>query len=76
MPERDFGLLPPIRAVAPCLGPGLIDEQQPMRISPVLVGLSPRTLAGDVWAILLAGQHVFFEAQPFPVQGTNQTDWI
>jgi hypothetical protein len=46
------------------LGPGLVDEHQPMGSDAALVLLPPGPPAGDVRPILLAGEHGFFEADP------------
>jgi hypothetical protein len=42
------------------LGPGLIDEDEPPRIDPPLIGLPARPLAGDVRPVLLTWQNGFF----------------
>jgi hypothetical protein len=42
------------------LGPGLVDEYQPLGVKPALIGLPPDPAASDVGAILLAGVQSFF----------------
>jgi hypothetical protein len=49
------------------LGPSLIDEDEPRRIDAGLAMTPARALARDIRAILLAGQHGFFEAEIFLV---------
>src|ERR1700676_1571578 len=46
-------------------GPGLIDEDEPLRIDLPLIGFPARPLAGDVRPVLLTWQNGFFEAQTF-----------
>ena len=41
-------------------GPGLVDEDQPLRVNPRLVAAPLRPAAGDVRAILFAGENGFF----------------
>ena len=42
------------------LGPGLVDEDQPRRIKPALIGLPALALSRHVGAILLGGEQSFF----------------
>ena len=42
------------------LGPGLVDEDQALRVKPALMRLPPGSAAGDVGAILFAGVQAFF----------------
>ena len=42
------------------LGPGLVDEHQPLGVKPALMRLPPGPAASDVGAILLAGVQSFF----------------
>jgi hypothetical protein len=41
-------------------GPGLIDEDEPLRIDLPLIGFPARPLAGDVRPVLLTWQNGFF----------------
>jgi hypothetical protein len=41
-------------------GPGLVDEDQPSRIKPALIGFPARAPSGDVGTILLGGEQCFF----------------
>jgi hypothetical protein len=50
------------------LGPGLVDEDQPRRIELALMQLPSGPLPRHVSAILLAGVHAFFEADPRVVE--------
>jgi hypothetical protein len=68
---RDLGL-EPLTSPAPTpqgrhvgLRPGLIDEDQPSRINPILIFLLARTTPRHVGAILLGRQNAFFEAHTF-----------
>ena len=42
------------------LGPGLVDEDQALRVDPVLILRPLRSPARDVGTIVLAGDHGFF----------------
>jgi hypothetical protein len=44
-------------------GPGLIDEHQALGRDPGLIFFPLLTPSGDLRAILLAGEHGFFEAE-------------
>jgi len=41
-------------------GPGLVDEDQPSRIKPALIGFPACAFSGDVGTILLGGEQRFF----------------
>jgi hypothetical protein len=41
-------------------GPGLVDEDQPSRIKPALIGFPACASSGDVGTILLGGEQCFF----------------
>jgi hypothetical protein len=45
------------------LGPGLVDEDQTLRLDPALILFPLRSLARDVGAIAFAGDEAFFEAK-------------
>ena len=49
------------------LGPGLVDEDQTLRLDAVLILAPLRPPVRDVGAIAFAGHHGFFEAQPLGV---------
>jgi len=66
MPVRDLGQKP-VAAWRPAaqaghvgLGPGLVDEDQPSRIKPALIGFPACAPSGDVGTILLGGEQCFF----------------
>jgi len=66
MPVRDFGQQP-VAARRPAaqarhvgFGPGLVDEDQPRRIKPTLIGLPACAPSGDVGTILFGGEQRFF----------------
>jgi hypothetical protein len=42
------------------LDPGLIEEDEPLRVDAMLMGLPSLPLASDVWPILLGRQNAFF----------------
>jgi hypothetical protein len=42
------------------LDPGLVDEDEPVRLYTLLIGLPSPALASDVWPILLSRQNAFF----------------